>query len=402
PGAGNVFVKELKAENIRRVVVRGANWVGDAVMTVPALRELRRVLPGAHLTLATRGWAEGVFAGADFLDELLLIESGGLRSHLRQIRGWRARRFDLALLFPNAFQPALVAFAARVPARLGYGTDGRRALLTHPLETPPWRKSRHEVFYYLNLVAELERLLNGSTSVETREPRPALPLSEERKSTARALLRRSGVDFMTAGLSSTDSPVSSPPLVALCPGSTNSRAKRWPVEHFAALADRLVEEMKATVLLVGSREESDVTRAVAARMRRSAVVLTGQTTLDETAAVLGLVDLLVTNDTGPAHLAAALGRPVLVIFGPTDPTTTRPFSPLAEVLRRPPECAPCMLRDCPIDHRCMTAITPAEVFARADAMLRARADATDDDAGLSVEPSSSPPVESFAGAEVER
>ena len=372
--------RSLKPEGIKRVVVRGANWVGDAVMTVPALRELRRVLPGARVTLATRPWAEGVFAGADFVDELLLIERGGLASHLRQIRGWRARRFDLALLFPNAFQPALVAFAARVPIRLGYSTDGRRPLLTHALETPAWRKSRHEVFYYLNLVAELERLLTGSTSVETREPQLALPLSPERTEAARALLRQSGVDFLPAGLSSINvggppptnpvSPSPARPLVALCPGSTNSRAKRWPVEYFAALADRLVEEAGARVLLVGAREELDVTRAVVERMRRTPVVLTGRTSLDETAAVLGLVDLLVTNDTGPAHLAAALGRPVLVIFGPTDPTTTRPFSDLAEVVRRPPDCAPCMLRDCPIDHRCMTAVAPGEVYERAAAVLR--------------------------------
>ena len=413
-------MKELKAENIKRVVVRGANWVGDAVMTVPALRELRRVLPGARVTLATRPWAEGVFAGADFVDELLLVDSNGLASHLRQIRRWRAHRFDLALLFPNAFQPALVAFAARVPLRLGYSTDGRRALLTHAFEPPSWRGSRHEVFYYLNLVGELERLLTGTTHVETRPPQLSLPLSQARTDAARALLRHSGVRPSTAVLSSindagppsTDAdgsssitprgelPVNSVgppharPLVALCPGSTNSRAKRWPVEHFAALADRLVEETNATVLLVGSREEMDVTQAVVERMRRTPVVLTGRTTLEETAGVLGLVDLLVTNDTGPAHLAAALGRPVLVIFGPTDPVTTRPFSDLAEVVRRPPACAPCMLRDCPIDHRCMTAITPSEVFARADEILKTRANDDDNHAEL--------PVESFAGAGGER
>ncbi|HYP54328.1 MAG TPA: lipopolysaccharide heptosyltransferase II, partial [Pyrinomonadaceae bacterium] len=323
--------RSIKAESIKRVVVRGANWVGDAVMTVPALRELRRVLPGAHVTLATRPWAEGVFAGADFIDDLLHVEAGGLASHLRQVRAWRAGRFDLALLFPNAFQPAFVAWAARVPLRLGYATDGRGALLTHASAPPAWRKSRHEVFYYLNLVGELERLLTGASTVETREPRLALSVSTERDEAARASLRRSGVDVAR-------------PLVALCPGSTNSRAKRWPAASFAALADRLVEEAGAEVVILGAREELDVTREVSALMRRRAVVLTGRTTLDETTALLGLVDLLVTNDTGPAHVAAALGRPVLVIFGPTDPVTTRPFSPLAEVVRRPPDCAPCMLR----------------------------------------------------------
>ena len=159
------------------------------------------------------------------------------------------------------------------------------------------------------------------------------------------------------------------PLVALCPGSINSRAKRWPAASFAALADRLLADAGADVALIGSRAERDVTEEVCSAMRRQPVVLTGATSLAQTVAVLSLVDLLVTNDTGPAHIAAALARPTLVIFGPTNPLTTRPFAPAAEIIREPPECAPCMLRDCPVDHRCMTAITPAAVFERARALL---------------------------------
>lgn len=341
--------------------MRGANWVGDAVMTVPALRELRRVLPGAHITLATRAWAEGIFAGADFIDDILPLDwqLGGVNAFIHQVRAWRNRSFDLALLFPNAFEPAFIAAVARVPARVGYATDARRLLLTHALEVPAWRAERHEVFYYLNLVGELERLLTGATTVGQREPRCDLHVSRERQEHARFILRQRGLEFGSGGGRLTR------PLIALCPGSTNSRAKRWPVERFAALADRLNAEANADCLIIGAEEELDVTAEVVARMRRQPLVLTGQTSLDETVAILSLVNLLVTNDTGPAHIAAALARPVLVIFGPTDPTTTRPFSDTAEVVRRPPECAPCMLRDCPIDHRCMTAISPDEVFQRA-------------------------------------
>jgi len=123
-------------------------------------------------------------------------------------------------------------------------------------------------------------------------------------------------------------------------------------------------------VLIGSKDEIDVTDEVAQRMRHRPVVLTGTTTLDQITAVLGLVDLVVTNDTGPAHIAAALGCPTIVIFGPTNPLTTRPFSPKAEIIRHPPDCAPCMLRDCPIDHRCMTAITVDEVFEHSHALLK--------------------------------
>ncbi|HEU4594279.1 MAG TPA: lipopolysaccharide heptosyltransferase II [Pyrinomonadaceae bacterium] len=353
--------RDIQPGKIERVVVRGANWVGDAVMTVPALKGLRRVLPGARVTLATRAWAEGIFAGAEFVDELLLIDGSarGLRSVWRQARAWREKRFDLALLLPNAFEPALVASLARVPRRVGYATDGRGFLLSNPLPVPEWRAHRHEVFYYLNVVAELEKMLKGSSDLETYEPQPSLRVADERRREARESLRARGVGLIR-------------PLVALCPGSTNSRAKRWPAERFAALADRLMTDAGADVLLVGSPEESEVSETVAARMSRKPFVLTGETSLAETVALLSVADLLVTNDTGPAHVAAAVGCPVVVIFGPTNPLTTRPFSLSAEVVREPPACAPCMLRECPIDHRCMTAINADEVFARAARVLKKR------------------------------
>jgi heptosyltransferase II len=353
--------KELRTERIERVVVRGTNWVGDAVMTVPALRELRRVLPGAHVTLATRAWAEGLFEGADFIDDILLLgQSGGkTAAAFREARALGARRFDLALLFPNAFAPALSAALARVPFRLGYETQGRGPLLTHRVELPGWRGDRHEVFYYLNLVSELERLLHGASSVETREPRLELDIPEAHTREALRLLHERGAQ--TRG-----------PLVALCPGSTNSRAKRWPAERFAAVADMLMEKAGANVVLIGAREESEVSEEVARLMRTRPSVLTGRTSLAETAAVLKAVDLLVTNDTGPAHMAAAVGCPVVVVFGPTNPLTTRPYSALAQVVRRPPDCAPCMLRDCPIDHRCMTAVTAEDVFGHALRALESR------------------------------
>jgi heptosyltransferase-2 len=376
----------IQPEKIERVVVRGVNWVGDAVMTIPALRELRRILPHAHITLATRSWAEGLFADADFLDEILIYDRSpsALKATARQTREWRRRGFDLALLFQNAFEAALIAAAARVPFRMGYATDGRKALLTHPLAVPEWRSNRHEVFYYLNLVAELEQLLYEEAGVNLPcrperlmsnlsinhlssqeeglapalfEPQFSLNISDERKAKAREFILSHGVKLDN-------------PLVALCPGSTNSRAKRWPAERYSELADRFIKAMSANVLLIGSPDELDVSLEVEKRMRQRPFMLTGKTDLAQAAAILSLADILITNDTGPAHIAAALNRPTLVIFGPTDPRTTRPFPAVAEIMRRPPDCAPCMLRDCPIDHRCMTTITADEVFERATAMMK--------------------------------
>jgi heptosyltransferase-2 len=344
------------AREIKNVVVRGTNWVGDSVMTVPALRALRRVLPKARITLVVRPGARGIFADVDFVDEILIYDRRNVFSVIGQVREWRKRKFDLAVLFQNAFEAALIPFVAGVPLRLGYATDSRRALLTHPLALPDWRSSRHEVFYYLYLITALEQLLSGASTICESEPDASLQISGERRAEAAKLLHSYGVR-------------KGEPVVALCPGSINSRAKRWPAEAYAALADRLIDSRRQ-VLLIGSRDELDVTEEVTNRMRERPMVLTGKTSLDQITAVLSLVDLVVTNDTGPAHIAAALARPTLVIFGPTNPLTTRPFAPEAEILRHPPECAPCMLRDCPIDHRCMTAITVDEVFERSHALLK--------------------------------
>jgi len=323
-------------------------------MSVPALRALRQLLPNAHITLATKSSTEAIFAEADFVNELLIFTGDSV---MAQAAKWREQKFDAAILFPNSFKVALVAKLARIPLRLGYATEGRGFLLSNAAKIPDWRSERHESFFYLNLIAELEQRLFQTSNTLSQGLQDQLQISEQRQSAAAQFLRDNGVRGER-------------PLIAICPGSINSRAKRWPADRFAALADRLQAELKAEVLLIGSPAELEVSREVTAAMNQPAITLTGQTDLAMAGAILSQVDLLITNDTGPAHLAAALRRPTLVIFGPTNPLTTRPLSEVAEIVRIPPECAPCMLRDCPIDHRCMTAIEVDDVFARAVGMLR--------------------------------
>lgn len=329
-------------------------------MAVPALRELRRVLPDAHLVVVSRPGTADIFIEADFVDEVIGYDRTGLGSAWNQVRQWRRRKFDLAVIFQNAFEAAAIARLAGTPVRIGYQTDRRGALLTHPLPSPEWKDKRHESFYYSNIVAELERLLYGTSSIEAAEPRFDLRVSEDRKRKAFELLLEHGARMNA-------------PFVLLCPGSINSRAKRWPAERYAALADHLFES-GANVVLIGSPGESDVTQEVCQHAQHQLVVLTGKTTVAEVTALISMTDVLITNDTGPAHMGAALNTPTLVIFGPTNPLTTYPLSAHAEIIRRAPECAPCMLRDCPIDHRCMTAIAPEEVFARASALISRRAE----------------------------
>src|ERR1700752_390458 len=257
------------SSNINRVVIRSTNWVGDCVMTVPALRAVRRILPNAHITLALRPGVSGLFADADFVDDILTYDrknvfsvvsqildadfGDGILTYDRknvfsvvsQIREWRKRSFDLAILFQNAFEAAVIPYIAGVPMRLGYATEGRQAMLTHPVGLPEWRSTKHEVFYYLYLVAALEQELFGTNTVCDGDPDTSLSISEPKKVRATELLSSEG---FANGNS----------LVVICPGSINSRAKGWPAERFAALSDRLIEENR-TVVLIGSKDELEVT-----------------------------------------------------------------------------------------------------------------------------------------------
>lgn len=339
-----------------KIVVRGTNWVGDAVMTIPALRQLRRIFPDSEISLHTRSWAQGIFQDADFIDKILPFEpeKSDIKTVLSQIRIWREMDFDLAVILPNSFHSAVVAKLGKAKTRIGYATDKRSFLLTDALPVPAWKNERHEIFYYLNIVAEIEKKFFGETKVWENEPQFDLAVSENRKAETRKILMENGVDL-------------SKKIIALAAGSTNSRAKRWRAESFAELNDRILSSLNANVVLIGSPDELEVSLKVAEKSKIKPIILTGKTTLAEVAAVLSVCDLLISNDTGPAHIAAALGTKTLVIFGPTNPKTTQPWN--SEIVYKNVECSPCMLRDCPIDHRCMTRISAQEVFAKVISMI---------------------------------
>ncbi len=333
-----------------KIVVRGANWIGDAVMTIPALRRLRKIFPDAAISLHTRPWAEGVFRDADFIDEIIPIEGrGSVRSVIDQSRVLRQRNFDLAVLFPNSFESALVARLARIPKRLGYSTEQRGFLLTDKVEVPSWKNDLHESKYYLHLIDALD---SDGISDEV----PELQVSNERRYDARKELADAGVRDDRK-------------IVGIGAGSTNSLAKRWPAENYSQLAELLSIRQDAEVILLGNENEADVSRSVLQASKEKHVDLTGQTDLATATAILSELDLFISNDMGLAHIAAALGTPTIVIFGPTNENTTRPLGKCVEIIREPVECSPCMLRECPIDHRCMTRISPERVFESASKML---------------------------------
>ena len=336
---------------IRSIVIRGTNWIGDSIMSIPAMRSLSKAFPDAEISLLTPEWATGIFRDADFVDQIIPFkrEKGAWRNVLKQAELLRSFRFDLAVIFPNSFESALSAKLAGIPHRIGYNKDLRGLLLSAPIAVPEWKGRRHETYYYLNLVAEAQRRFAGTQFGDVGEPEWFLEISDERKAAARNFLVAAGVDRRR-------------PTVALGVGSTNSLAKRWGTERFAALNDLIRSELDANVILIGTKDESDVAAAVIAAARMKPIDLTGRTDIEMASSILAVVDLLVSNDMGTAHIAPAAGTPTVVIFGPTNDVTTRPFSPFASVIRHPVECSPCMLRECPIDHRCMTRLLPADVF----------------------------------------
>ncbi len=364
------MTRECLGSNLmNRIIVRGANWIGDAVMTLPALDRLRSSFPRSHIALLVTPLTTGLFESSPFVDEVIEYrrKEDGTRAFIEAMRLMRARRFDLAALFQNAFEAALLAWLGGASVRIGFPAQGRGPLLTHRPRRGPQHGDRHQVHNYLDIAAECERVCLGGnlesriSNPESRipNPLPSLTASPAQRQAAEFLLRRAGVDS------------NSRPLVALNAGATNSRAKRWPEDRFAALADRLIESLGSRIIFIGAASERDGAERIIRQMKRSgAINLAGETGMAELIGALDACDLLISNDTGPAHIAAALGRPTLTIFGPTNEFETAPRAARAELIRAEGvECARCMLRDCPIDHRCMTRIATAEVFERALKLL---------------------------------
>ena len=325
-----------------KILVRTTNWLGDAVMSIPALREIRRVHADAEITLLTRPWLGDLYAREDFCDEVVGYENtgrhGGLAGKWRLGGELRRARYDQAILLPNAFDAALTAWLGRIPRRIGYARDGRSALLTDAIavpergETPP-----HERFYYLELLRRAGII----------EELPACP--DIRLSAAPALAADGRTQWQRHDFEEER-------LIGVSPGAAFGGAKRWLPERFAEAAARLSRELDAGVVVFGSADEAVLGERVAELTGPRAHSLAGKTTLTEFLELAAACTVYLTNDSGPMHVAAALGVPTVAVFGATDHLGTGPAAVLARVVRHDVDCSPCLLRECPIDHPCMTGV----------------------------------------------
>jgi lipopolysaccharide heptosyltransferase II len=330
---------------VSRIVLFAPNWLGDAVMSLPAVADVRRAVPDAALVIAAQPSVAPLFGLVPGIDETVVL-SKKRRPALGVENGVRPF-YDAAILFPNAFSAALGAWRAGIAERWGYGTDWRRPLLTRAIEPP---EGVHQVEYYQRLVAAL--------GFPNASPFPGLPhisLSNEWREAGVRELRGAGWDGVR-------------PLVALAPGAAYGGAKRWPPVSFAQLA-RTLEDDGVQTLLVGSRADLPVARAIERALDGRPILNLMATDLPTLAATLCACRALVSNDSGAMHLAAAVGVRVTAVFGPTDERLTRPAGDGHTVLSHPVWCRPCMMRECPIDHRCMRGVGVDRVVGAVRQML---------------------------------
>ncbi len=349
----------MDREPPRNILVRAPNWIGDAVMSEPALCGLRLLFPQAELTLLAKAPVAELFANDPKITHRLVYDEKG--EHAGIIGKWslagmlRRHRFEMAVLFQNAFEAAFIAWLAGIPRRYGYVTDGRALFLTDPVAVPDRQNQPHQVEYYWNLLKPLG--LVGPPS------RPMLVVSPEEERTV-------DMRLSVAGITPTDL------VIGINPGSTYGGAKRWLPDRFAAVARRLAVQLEqetgkpASMVILGAKGEESLGNSIAAMFDKPAVVLSGATTICELMAIVKRCCLLLTNDTGPMHIAAACGVPVVAVFGPTDWRTTAPYGQDRSVVRESVDCAPCLLRECPIDHRCMTRVSADRVYETAVQQIR--------------------------------
>jgi heptosyltransferase-2 len=341
-----------------KILVRATNWIGDAVMSLPALAAIRANFPTAEIAVLARPWVADIYARQTAIDRVIPYRvargAGDLGAKWDLAKQLRNEAFDCAILLQNAFEAALLVRLAGIPRRIGYDRDGRGWLLTDPILVPkPSEILRHQSFYYLEL-------LRRAGILDTLPASAAIRLDGIDQAIARGELR-----FAELGVGL--------PVIGVSPGAAYGGAKRWMAEGFAETASRIALQESASVALFGSESERPLCDAIAESIKArgaAAINLAGRTSLREFIDLAAACRLFLTNDSGAMHIASALGVRTVAVFGATDDIATGPTGPLARVVRQDVDCSPCLLRECPIDHRCMTRVTPDRVAAVAMDLLR--------------------------------
>jgi heptosyltransferase-2 len=344
--------KGLPEEGIGRILIRGTNWIGDVVMTLPAVAAIRKRWPGAQIHVLAKPWVAEIYRRSPDVDGIIVFQEpgshAGIKGKWRLAAEIRSGRFDCAILLQNAIEAAILAWLAGIPLRAGYNSDGRGALLTHSVRRTKAIRQVHQIDYYLEMVRALGCLATERSVV-------LLPGSNE-PDTVRNLFNQYGIE-------------SGRPLIGIAPGAAYGPAKKWFPERFASVADRLIDETGAQAILFGSGNDKESASAVARNARHPMIDIAGKTNLSEAMALIAKCKLFLSNDSGLMHVAGALGIPTVGIFGSTNPATTSPVGKKSMVIHHDVQCSPCLKQVCPTDFRCMDLISVEEVYSNARELL---------------------------------
>ncbi|MBW1668030.1 MAG: lipopolysaccharide heptosyltransferase II [Deltaproteobacteria bacterium] len=344
----------LDKSRIKRILIRAPNWVGDVVMSMPAVEMVRENFRSSSIAVLARPWVIPLYEAHPVVDQVLPFDKGnGYWGHFLEIRRAasliRSLKFDLAILFQNAFEAAFLARLGGVKYRIGYKTDGRGFLLSHGVDRDGAILRQHQVEYYLHILR--------SMGWEAPSKDPLIYVDDTDLNKIASLLLSSGIregEF----------------LLGLGPGATYGPAKRWPVERFARIADWASQRWGARVVIVGSKGEQKICELLCHYMKQRPLNLCGETSLGEVIALIKKCDLFVCNDSGLMHVAASLDVPTIAIFGSTDPRITGPRGKKTRVIRHEMPCSPCLKPDCSIGYPCLLAIEPEHVWTEMQSLVK--------------------------------
>lgn len=343
-----------------KILVQSTNWIGDAVMTTPAVNALARLYPEAEISVLARRGPASIFAGDPRVKEVITADVGDdIGPLLRPFyiaRLIKARAFDISVIFPNSFESALISFLAHIPRRIGYATDARGFFLTDSVPVPSDKRERHEIYYYLGLVEYMMKKKGLSAGVASLAPELVLNVPEDGNDGARRIISSLGIEGAR--------------LIGFNPGAAYGPAKCWPRERFMALGRALTGKYHdCRILIFGTEKERSMAGDIQIGIGGAAYNLAGKTSLSEAMALINRLHLLVTNDSGLMHVGAALGVPLVAIFGSTNPVTTGPLSKKATVIQKNLGCGPCLRRTCPGGFECMQGIGVEEVLSACEKWL---------------------------------
>lgn len=337
------MTKKLTDLNPKKILIRSTNWIGDAIMTTPAVRTIHSYFPEARISMLAYPWVADIFAASPHVDEIIEFDKKGAHAGLKGLfrlgRELAARKFDMAILLQNAFEAAFITTIARIPVRAGYIRDARRLLLTHPVKIRQEIRTMHQVYYYQQLCRDL--------GLECEPDELFLKLPESAEKFAADFVRTLGKG----------------PVVGFNPGAAYGPAKCWPTDRYGELARQLSDQAEADIIIFGAEADRRTGAEIKQYAPGSVHNMAGRTSLAQAMALIGACDAFVTNDSGLMHVGAAMKTPLVAIFGSTDHIATGPFSKNAHIiLKDDVACRPCFKTHCKTDFECMKTITVGEVY----------------------------------------